>query len=104
MQWLEIIELRTGSDNRESLWQLLKDISKELSHQADKPLFRIYSSFSVDSDFSVHLIHRHSRPDLMGSPIGLQIASSLRDFGLLNHQIWCEMDNHFNQQKAREKS
>ncbi len=92
MKWLEIIELRTGSRIDEDLQEILTNLLAEIKHDLSKPKVRIYNNFSVDSDFSIHLIHKHSKPDAMGSVLGMHIAASLKNYGMMNHHIWCEMD------------
>ncbi len=94
-KWLEIIELRTGTNNTENLEKVLQKIVEALKNESDPRKIKIYRSYSVHSDFSIHLAHKLTKPDKRGSQLGLHLAASLKKFGLLNHQIWHEMkSNH----------
>ena len=92
MKWLEIIELRTGSQTDQDLQEVLTSLLDEIKQDSAQPKIRIYNNYSVDSDFSIHLVHKHDKPDAMGSVLGMHIAASLKNYGLMNHHIWCEMN------------
>jgi hypothetical protein len=90
-RWLEIIELRTGSNNTHNLQEVLIKLVKELKTTYDQQDINVYSSFLVGSDFSIHLIHNARKQDVNRSAMGLQIAMTLKEFGLVNHNIWNEI-------------
>jgi hypothetical protein len=46
----------------------------------------------IDTDFSIHLFHDSKKVEKSGSPLGLRLASALKEFGLVNHSIWIEMN------------
>ncbi|MCK4446085.1 MAG: hypothetical protein KAW56_03280 [Candidatus Marinimicrobia bacterium] len=87
MKWLEIIELRFGGNNRERLESQLQTLIDEAKQQAIK----VYSHVTVETDFSIHLRHDSKRADVSGSPLGLRLASVLKEYGLVNHSVWIEM-------------
>ena len=87
MKWLEIIELRFGGSNREMLESHLKKLINEAKRQSIK----VYCHVTVETDFSIHLKHDSKRADVSGSPLGLQLASALKEYGLVNHSVWIEM-------------
>lgn len=90
MKWLEIIELRTGSYQRQALEQYLERLQHELERDLNHPKFRIYENSDIDGDLSIHLLHSTKRPDQEQSPLGYHIASMLRTFGLVSHTTWME--------------
>jgi hypothetical protein len=47
----------------------------------------------IESDFSIHLFHDSRQIEVNGSSLGLQLVSSLKAFGLVNHSVWIEMQN-----------
>ena len=99
MKWLEIIELRTGSDNRYALEQYLNSLCHDLESDPNHPRFRIYENSDIESDLSIHLFHSTKKPDQKQSPLGYHIASMLRTFGLVSHTIW--MERMTNQEKTK---
>ena len=87
MKWLEIIEIRSASADPETLQSILKDLVKSEKNQK----IRSYCRLNINSDFSIHLHHDSETILTGGSPLGLQLASSLKEFGLVNHNIWIEI-------------
>jgi hypothetical protein len=53
-----------------------------------------YSSVMIDTDFSIHLFHDIMKEESTGSQLCLRIASSLKEYGLVNHSIWVEMHSN----------
>ena len=90
MKWLEIIELRSVGSNRKFLERELKSIVDELNKETEQRAIKVYSRVAVDSDFSIHLLHDSKEADINGSPLGLQLVSALKEYGLINHSIWVE--------------
>ena len=92
MKCLEIIELRTAESNKK-LWKsqmqkLIDDMVRETSRESIKAYCRVM----IDTDFSIHLFHDSLDGDNTGSKLGLHLASTLKEFGLVNHSVWVEMN------------
>jgi hypothetical protein len=47
-----------------------------------------YRSFTAPTDLSLHLSWSGTAIEAHGSPLGLIIAESLKDLGLLDHSAW----------------
>jgi len=90
MNWLEIIEFRTADCNRELLKSRLQKLIHDVQREVDKKQIKVYSRFMENSDFSIHLLHNTPKIESIGSPLGLHVASSLKQFGLVNHEVWIE--------------
>ena len=90
MKWLEIIELRSVGKNRKLLEQDLKSLIEELNKETEQRTIKVYSRVIVDSDFSIHLLHDSKEADINGSPLGLQLVSALKEYGLINHSVWVQ--------------
>jgi len=69
----------------------LKKLIVEMDRETKMQAIKSYSRVLIDSDFSIHLFHDSKNVEKIGSPLGLRIASSLKEFGLVNHTIWIEM-------------
>lgn len=93
MKWLEVIEFRTvykdWNELRSQLENLITDIRKGYKFQN----IRIYRHLLVDTDFIINLYHDTERINNEGSSLGLRIASSLKEFGLVNHKVLIELSN-----------
>jgi len=92
MKWLETIELRSVDGNRKFLEPQLQKLISEVDKETKKQAIKIYSRVMIDTDFSIHLFHDSKKVESGGSRLGLRIGSALKDFGLVNHSIWIEMD------------
>ncbi len=93
MKWIEIIELHSVSSNRELLKSQMRNLINEVDKEAKKQAIKVYSRVMVDTDFSIHLFHDSKKIDNSGSPLGLRLAAALKEFGLVNHSVWIEMQN-----------
>ena len=91
MKWLEVIELRTVGSNREMLESHLQKLMHQRDEEANTQAIKVYSRVMVASDLSIHLAHDSRNAEPSGSSLGLRLASSLKEFGLVNHSVWIEM-------------
>ena len=92
MKWLEIIQLRTTKRTMEKLKSHLEALIKEVEEETQKGDVKVYSHMTINTDFSVHLFHDSNKVEANGSQLGLYLASELKEFGLINHSIWIEMN------------
>jgi len=91
MKRLEIIELRTSGRDPELLKSHIKKIIEQVEVELKEPAAKAYTRVMLDTDFSIHLFHDSENYESNGSALGLRIADSLKEFGLVNHSIWIEM-------------
>ena len=91
MKWLEIIELRSVESNRELLESQLQELMDDVDKEIHKYAIKAYRRVMIDTDVSIHLVHDSKNVERSGSPLGLRLASSLKEFGLVNHHVWIEM-------------
>ena len=90
MKWLEIIELRSAESNQEILKSKIETLVKEVQKEEAEQGVQTFSHGTISSDFSIHLFHDSRIVPAAGSDLGLHIASSLKEYGLVNHTIWIE--------------
>ena len=91
MTWLEIIELRSAGGNNKLLESQMQKLVNEVYERTKNNAVRVYCRLMIDTDFSIHLFHDSKKVEKSGSPLGLRLASALKEFGLVNHSIWIEM-------------
>ena len=87
---LEIIELRSEGKNIKLIGPEIAELISKLNSGLDKPIIKLFINATVENDFSIHIQHDSKSPDAFGSPIGLQLLSILKGFGLTHHSIWIE--------------
>ena len=93
MKWVEIIELRAVENNRELLESHLQQLMHQVDKEANTQAIKVYSRVMLETDVSIHLVHDSTTVERSGSPLGVRLASSLKEFGLVNHRVWIEMYN-----------
>ncbi len=91
MKWLEIIELRSVGRHRELLESQLQQLIDQVDKERKKKKILAYTRVLIDSDFSIHIFHDSNKVEHTGSPLGLRLSSALKEFGIVNHSIWIEM-------------
>jgi hypothetical protein len=90
MDSLEIIELRSDGKNIKLIGPEIAELISKLNKGLDKPMVKFFINATVENDFSIHIQHDSKSLDTNGSPVGLQLISILKDFGLTHHSIWIE--------------
>jgi hypothetical protein len=91
MKFLEIIQVRSHSGRSDYLFPLLKDLYQEGNGPDGLRGLKIYSHLQLKGDLSLHLVWEKDTHDLLqGSPLGLKLSQALKDFGLINHNVWKE--------------
>ena len=88
MKWLEIIELRTSGIIKNNLLKRLTYLIEEVNSQRDKHEIKIYYHINIENDYSIHIVHETDELSNQGSDFGIFLASTLKIYGLINHNIW----------------
>ncbi len=91
MKWIEIIELRSADNNRELMKSQLESLINEVNQEARQQKIQVYRHITVETDLRIHLIHDSKKAKARRSPLGLDLASALKEHGLVNHSVWIEM-------------
>ena len=91
MKWIELIQLRSAGSNREILETKLQGLIDEIDSKRKKQVIRAFSRVSIDTDFSIHIFHDSKKVENSGSSLGLRLAAALKEFGLVHHSIWMEL-------------
>ena len=88
MSTLEIIHLRSSSEPIEDLAELIRESLWEDGRKDG--VFTIYRRRGLATDLAVHIPHAEERAEVP-SRFGLQLVSSLAEFGLVEHSVWEEI-------------
>jgi hypothetical protein len=89
MNTLEIIHLRLAGDHPEVLVDGIRETVESEGNSID---VRIYRHTTLETDLVVHL-HRDVSGGLrLTSDLGARLASVLRDYGMVEHSVWRELD------------
>ncbi len=84
---LEIIHLRSSGEPLESLGRRIRE---SLAAEDERWQVTLYRRQGLETDVTVHIRHPEAGGD-GPSPLGLQLASSLKALGLVEHTLWQEL-------------
>ena len=93
MNWIEIITFRSSNGNLQE--ELIRELMNPVA-KADESKGLIATKISrnarINTDVSIHLQWRWRsiKAEQQGSSIGLRLAETLKEFGLVNHSAWVE--------------
>ena len=92
MKWIEVINTRSTDPGLEaSVEELLSSIPEEyLSNGLVEA--KIYRHSAMETDWGVHLRWNADRVENGGSALGLSLARTLKEFGLVNYSVWVEKE------------
>lgn len=87
MRQLEIIHLRLAGERPR---ELCAEIRRSLAACCEPGSVHIYHHGAISTDLAVHL--RVSGEACTGRPgaLGVQLAASLREYGMVDHAVWIE--------------
>ena len=91
MNWLEDIHFRATERLTEQFEHSVHYLINEAKQEGVCDKISIYKRAHVETDMCIHLHHDTMSVAKNGSPLGLRIASALREFGMVNHTVWGEM-------------
>lgn len=93
MKWIEVIQLRSAAGNQKILESTLQKLIDEVDREIKRRLIVAYRRVTIDTDFSIHILHDSKKVDTGGSRLGLRLVAALKELGLVNYSIWMEMDS-----------
>jgi len=90
MNWIEVIQIRVSGKDHGILKPKLDQLIKEVNQGTDHKLV-VYRQLDLHSDIRIHLIHSTIKVEKNGSSLGLRLVSALKEYGLVNHNVWLEL-------------
>ena len=91
MNWIEVIQIRISGNSHKILEKQLIHLMKEVNLTTDDQLV-VYKQLNLETDVSIHLYHKSQKIESNGSALGLRLVSSLKEYGLINHSGWKEIE------------
>jgi len=90
MKWMESITICSGEIiQHEKVVGLLVQLEKLPSDEGLKKI-RIFRHHRLDNEWGVQIDWESEKANTDKSTLGLQIAETLKEFGLINHYVWVE--------------
>lgn len=93
MRWIETIKVQSATGKEQAveneLIVLAREAQKSLNCQGIQEAI-VSRHASVPGHLAIRLYWDTECPQIQGSLLGLSLAQSLRDFGLVDHSVWIE--------------
>jgi hypothetical protein len=93
MKWIEVVQLRAADNHLKIMESRLKQLIDVIGAKSRQQNVMICRRSSIITDYSIHILHDSSKVEGQGSHLGLQLATALKEFGLVNHSIWVEISH-----------
>ncbi len=87
MSHLEIIQIRTAKTNQKLLNDFLSAWLNQVNESKKTEKIKIYKRINLETDYSIH-IELKAKTDK--DQIGEKLASTLKEFGIVNYSVWVE--------------
>jgi hypothetical protein len=70
--------------------ELMEDAARQNRNEG----IRVFHREKIDTDYCIILSHEGKTAKSGGSRIGLRLAAAFKEFGMVHHTVWVEMDRH----------
>ena len=93
MKWVETIKVQAAGNRESAIGKELTALAHDIRRSPECPGLleaALCSHVSVPGHLAIRLIWDTECPQTQGSLLGLSLAQSLRDFGLVDHSVWIE--------------
>lgn len=91
MKSIEIIEIRLTQDLNEVLEKEIGNVIEEVMKKESQYTLKLYNKMKLRSDYMIIIFHTQKLPSNKKSELGQQLRASLKDFGMINHNVWTEL-------------
>lgn len=88
MKIIELIRIRTGSDNQKKISRILQQITAEAALTKPEGTVQLFQDNSVMGDFAYFLCWDAEDIEPEGSPLGLKIKRSVETWGIVDYTVW----------------
>ena len=93
MWWMETIRVQSATGKEQITLRELTFLGSEIRENPDCQGLReatVLSHASIPGCFALLLFWDTDGPQHGGSPLGMNLAQSLKSFGLVDHSVWIE--------------
>jgi hypothetical protein len=92
MRWHEVIHLRVIDQEYERLIPIFTQLLEEIREKENCLKVKLFKRAQIETDVCFHLLHESDNAEDTGSAVGLRLADALKQFGMVNHTVWTQID------------
>lgn len=92
MKWSEVITVRLVGDSTEMITSTLRELIIDVARDLGREAIRVFRREKLDTDVCIVLFHNVKKKKSGGSALGLRLVNALKEFGIVHHVVWIELD------------
>jgi hypothetical protein len=94
MKCAEVIMVRSTDRNSNLLAATLEELMEDVLREAGDERIRVFRRENIETDYCIVLFHEEKTAKSGGSRLGLRLAAAFKEFGMVHHTVWNEMDQN----------
>ena len=92
MKWAEVITVRSTGKASKALASTVTELMADAARQNRNEGIRAFHREKIDTDYCIVLFHEAQKARSGGSELGLRLVAAFKEFGMVHHAVWIEMD------------
>lgn len=89
---IETLEIRLAQNLNKKLEAEIKQVLDDVGRNASGISMKFYTKNSLNSDYLIIIMHLYKKNSNQRNELGQRIKAALKDYGLVNHNIWNEVN------------
>jgi hypothetical protein len=94
MKWAEVITVRSAAGASKVLASTVTELMKDAARRNGNEGIRSFHRERIDTDYCIVLFHEAKKARSGGSRLGLRLVAAFREFGMVHHTVWLEMEQN----------
>lgn len=89
---IEALEIRLAQNLNQKLETEIEQVINDVVKNSSGITIKLYSKNNLNSDYLIIIMHMKEEDGSKKRELGQRIKASLKDYGLVNHNIWNEVN------------
>lgn len=89
-KWIEVVQVRTVIRDKNILKSTLNELTDAVKNIGSNDTIYVFTRELINTDICIVLFHDSPKQKTGESATGLQLASAMREFGVVHHSVWHE--------------
>ena len=89
---IETLEIRLAQNLNNKFEAEIKQVVDDLVKKASGIRMKLYKKNNLHSDYLIIIMHLYKKNSNQRNELGQRIKAALKDYGLVNHIIWNEVN------------
>ena len=94
MKWVEVIMVRSTGRTPSRLASTLKELMNDVDRDRGEVSIRVFHRENIETDYCIVLFREEETAKSGGNRLGLRLVAVLKEFGMVHHTVWMEMNQN----------